>query len=307
MQTLRPPARRDLRAMNSDIELLSDAADAQRRFDRAGRWLRGFEARFSRFSPLSELSRLNAGAGRPFRASPGLFRLVAQAVELAQRSGGLFDPTLLRPLEALGYDRSFELLRPSRSGRAEAAPAGGWRDIVLDAATRSITLPPGCGVDLGGIGKGYAVDRLAALLGSPCLVNGGGDVYASGRPPDAGRWLVGIADPFHPERDLAVLALQDGAVATSSTLRRAWSLGDRRLHHLVDPRTGEASRSDAVQVSVVAPTCLLADYHAKVALLQGAAGGIDYLNAEPDAEGLILRTDGVLLESAGFGRLKAGA
>jgi FAD:protein FMN transferase len=213
---------------------------------------------------------------------------------------------VLRSLEALGYDRSFELLLASPSRSMTRPLTGGWRDIVLDAATRSITLPPGYGVDLGGIGKGYAVDRMAAILGSPCLVNGGGDVYVAGQPPDAERWLVGIADPFRPECDLAVLALTDRAVATSSTLRRAWSLGDRRLHHLLDPRTAEPSCSDAVQVSVVAPTCLLADYHAKVALLQGAERGLDYLNAEPAVEGLIVRADGVLLESAGLRQFRAG-
>jgi thiamine biosynthesis lipoprotein ApbE len=87
-------ARRDLRAMNSDIELLSEAMDAQRRFDRAERWLRGFEARFSRFSPLSELSRLNAAAGTPFRASPALFLLVAVRSHGAAQPGG----ARLRPL-----------------------------------------------------------------------------------------------------------------------------------------------------------------------------------------------------------------
>src|SRR5215204_2008609 len=102
--------RLDLRAMNSDIQLLSGAPDAARRLPRAERWLCAFEARVSRFVALSELSRLNASAGHPFVASPMLFALVSLALELARRSDGLFDPTVLAYLVSSGYDRSFDLM-----------------------------------------------------------------------------------------------------------------------------------------------------------------------------------------------------
>jgi len=293
--------RLDLRAMNSDIELLSGAADASRRLHRAERWLQAYEARFSRFLRLSELSRLNASAGRSFVASPRLFALVRLALERAERSGGLFDPTVLAHLVTSGYDRSFDLVPPVRS-----APQGAsqrhftWRDVSLEAATRCIVMPEGCGIDLGGIGKGWAVDRLAAMLDTPCLVNGGGDVYAGGTPPDDDAWRVGIADPFHSERDLIVLRVVDRGVATSSSLKRRSRVGDAMLHHLIDPRTGRPSDSDAVQVTVVAPTTTEADYLAKVTLLRGAAQGLEALNSEPEAEGVIVRSDGLVLQSEGL-------
>jgi thiamine biosynthesis lipoprotein len=166
-------------------------------------------------------------------------------------------------------------------------------------------LPEGGGIDLGGIGKGWAVDRLATMLGNPCLVNGGGDVYAAGRPPDAPAWYVGVEDPFAPSHDLAVLAIEDRGVATSSRLRRRWSDGHGLQHHLIDPSTGRPSDSDAVQVTVVAPTTLLADYHAKVALLLGSKAGLAYLGNEPEAEGLIVREDGALIESDSFDGYRA--
>jgi thiamine biosynthesis lipoprotein len=103
-----PALRRDLRAMSSDIELVCYAPDAERRVRLAERWLRAFEERFSRFRPLSELSRLNAAAGRSVRISPQLFAMLHLALQLAERSGGIFDPTILRDLESAGYDRSFE-------------------------------------------------------------------------------------------------------------------------------------------------------------------------------------------------------
>jgi thiamine biosynthesis lipoprotein len=293
--------RLDLRAMNSEIELLSAARDADRRLRRAERWLRGFEARFSRFVTLSELSALNASAGRPFVASPMLFELVRLALAMAERSDGLFDPTVLSELIASGYDRSFELVKPLRGRRPDSKRHFTWRDATLDALTRRITMPPGCGIDLGGIGKGWAVDRMATMLGTPCLVNGGGDVYAAGAPLDDTAWRVGIADPFAAERDLLVLRVVDRGVATSSSLKRRWRAADVMLHHLIDPRTGRSSDSDAVQVTVVAPTTSEADYLAKATLLRGAEEGLEALNQEPAAEGLIVRSDGAVLQTDGLG------
>src|SRR5262249_20124722 len=92
--------------------------------------------------------------------------------------------------------------------------------------------------------------------------------------------------------DLAVFNVRDRGVATSSSLRRRWQSGGLVLHHLIDPRTGRPSDSDAVQVTVIAPTAVLADYHAKVALLLGVQDGIAYLNREADIEGLIVSREG---------------
>jgi thiamine biosynthesis lipoprotein len=289
--------RRDFRAMNSDIELSGAGPGIERRLQRAERWLAAYEDRYSRFRLLSELSRLNAATGRPVRVSKGLLQLVELSLQLAWRSGGLFDPTVLRDLEAAGYDRSFELIATPATPLRDRSPAT-WRDIIVDAEARTVTLPEGIGIDLGGIGKGWAVDRMAAILGLPCLVNGGGDVFARGRPPGEEHWRVGIADPFRPERDIAVLQVVDRGVATSSTVKRRWRVGDAVLHHLIDPRTGRPSTSDAVQVTAIAPTATLADYHAKVTLLQGADAALAYLNAERDVGGLIVSSEGKVLATS---------
>ncbi|MHB8376746.1 MAG: FAD:protein FMN transferase [Dehalococcoidia bacterium] len=300
--------RHELRAMNSTISLVCCAPDGARRLHRAARWLTAYEGRFSRFLSTSEVSRLNASAGRPFRASPGLFNLLRLALGFARRSGGLFDPTVLAQLEAAGYDRSFEMI-PTMRRAPRTVPRGrpSWQNVHLDPATRTITMPETTRIDLGGIGKGWAVDRLAAQLGLPCLVNGGGDVFAGGRPPAAAAWLVGVADPFQPERDLMVLTVRDRGVATSSSLKRRWKVGDAYVHHLIDPRTGAPSESDAVQVTAVAASATLSDYHAKIALLLGAEGGLAYLDREPGVEGLVVRRDGVASETGGLVRYRERA
>jgi thiamine biosynthesis lipoprotein len=303
-----PPVKRELWSMNSEVTLVCCQADAERRLDRAERWLVAYENRFSRFLVTSEMSRLNRSAGRPFRASPALFEQVQLALSLARRSGGVFDPTVLRDLEAAGYDRSIELIPPlGENRRPSRRREVSWRDVEADASTRTISLPAGAGLDLGGIGKGWAVDRLVAILGRPCLVNGGGDVYVAGRPPGDEAWLVGVADPFAPEQDLMVLMCEDRGIATSSTLKRRWRVGDAYLHHLIDPRTGRSSESDAVQVTAVASTGTLADFHAKVALLLGVEAGLRYVDREPEVEGLIVGTDGSRFESGGLDRYRMGA
>jgi FAD:protein FMN transferase len=294
-------ARIDFRAMNSDIELSCIHEDSSRRLDRVEGWLRAFEARFSRFRRFSELARLNRSGGKPFRASPALFQLVEISLDFARRSGGVFDPTVLTNLEDAGYDRSFELIEPRRQPPVYGGCSGAWHAVSLDPVRRLITLPRGVRIDLGGCAKGWAVDRMSALLGRPSLVNGGGDVFASGRPPDAPYWLVGVEDPFEPSRDLAVFAAEDRGIATSSVLRRRWRTGEAWAHHLIDPRTGRPSQTGAVQVTAVAASCLLADFHAKVALLLGAEGGLEYLNNEAGVEGLLVRDDGSRVASRGLG------
>jgi thiamine biosynthesis lipoprotein len=291
--------RRELRALGSEIALVGCGTTAPRRIDRAERWLSAYEQRFSRFLATSELSRLNAAAGRPYRASPSLFRLIELSLAFAERSGGLFDPTVLGPLESLGYDRSFESIGEPRGPKADRTGVS-WRDVGLDPVSRTVTLPAGSGLDLGGIGKGWASDRLAAILGSPCLVDGGGDIFAGGAPPDAPSWRVGVADPFAPDQDALVLGVRNRGIATSSTLRRRWQAGGVHLHHLIDPRTRRPTTADAVQVTVVAATATLADYHAKVALLLGSAAGLAYIDREDGVEGVVFGRDGSGGESNGL-------
>jgi thiamine biosynthesis lipoprotein len=235
------------------------------------------ERTMSRFLPDSELCALNASRGTQFVASPLLFDVVTEAVGWACVTDGAFDPTLIGAVEAAGYDRPFEEMRGRTAvlDRPRTHTTASWREIGFDFERDAIILPDDVRIDLGGIGKGYTVDRAIELLdpGASAMVNASGDLYAAGDGPDGDGWLVGVADPYAPERDLALVAVRDRGVATSGSSKRHWECGDRRYHHLIDPRTGMSSESDLISATVIAPSATAADVLAKAAFLLGAGAG----------------------------------
>jgi len=268
---------RHFRAMNTDVRvaiLAGDPREANRYIDQVEALFADTEGRLSRFLPDSELSALNAAAGRPFQASAMLFEVVHAAVEAARMTDGIFDPTVLPSLIAAGYDRSFELLGEQPAGRA-AGWRGSWRDIRLDPSARTITIPQGCALDLGGIGKGWAVDRAVELLSDWVSfgVDAGGDLYVGGRRHDR-PWRIGVADPRFPGRDLLQLQLEERAVATSSVIRRRWVRGGEVMHHIIDPRTGNPASSRVIAATVVADSVAQAEVLAKAAIILGEEQGL---------------------------------
>jgi thiamine biosynthesis lipoprotein len=259
------------RAMGTEIELISPYELPDTTLTSFRDWFERVEATLSRFRPESELSMLNATAGRPFQASAMLSSVLREALHWAQRTDGLYDPTVLESLRSAGYRESSERISwPRRSEEPDKLPC--WRavDITNDGV---VTLPIGVGIDLGGYAKGWTVDMATRLLPAShaWLLDAGGDLFANGVGPDGRGWLVGIEDPHALGADLMVLRVQNGAVATSTTMRRRWLTGDGRIaHHLIDPRTGKPGDSDLASVTVVAETVAEAEVLAKVLLQPGA-------------------------------------
>ncbi len=261
------------------------------------------EARWSRFRPDSELSLLNGMPGRPIAVSPETYDLITRAVYAWQVTGGAFDPTVLSSLLASGYDRSFELIDAS----ADAAPpvlmpAPGCGGIETDPATSSVLLPGGVTIDPGGIGKGLAADivvrELLAVGAAGAMVSLGGDVRVAGRPPRGAVWSIGVDDPFDPPAELTRVHLTDGAVATSSRLRRSWVRGGETVHHLIDPRSGASFGGDVATVTTVASEGWWAEAMTKVVFASGLEGLIN-------AEAVVVAGDGRVRCSAGFGQVAA--
>jgi FAD:protein FMN transferase len=276
------------RAMGSTAHVLVDAAHTAL-LPQARRRLSVLESLWSRFLPDSELSRLNALAGGAVEVSPETAQIVRRCVEAWHLTEGLFDPTVLAAVESAGYDRSFEQVARASEATPRRpvpnlptpAPAPGCAGIEVDGAV--VRLPAGVRLDLGGIGKGYAADLLAYELrqrgATGACVNLGGDVRASGPARAGSGWTIGVNDPFERGSDLTRITLDEGAVATSSRLRRRWRRGSQEQHHLIDPRTGEPSRSSLVSVTVVAAQTHWAEILAKAALIAGKDAGSALLDA----------------------------
>lgn len=293
------------RAMDTDVDL-AVAEPCER--ERAAELFRAVEALFAeyeraltRFSTASELSALNRSAGAPFVASPLLYAAVKAALEAAEASEGAFDPCVLDALCGAGYDKTFAvvaLTEPRDPPRPAVPLSGAYRAVVLEPPSRTIALPPGCRLDLGGIGKGLAVDAAAALLAplGGFLINAGGDLFAGGESDD-GPWLAGVQDPFRPSRDLATIAVRDAAVATSSIVRRRWTRGGVARHHLIDPRTGTSAETDLAAATVVAASAALADVLAKTAVILGREAGQRHVEAR-GAACLLVGLDGSRSASA---------
>jgi thiamine biosynthesis lipoprotein len=237
-----------------------------------------WDERFSRFRAGSELEALNNAGGRPFPVSELMLTVLGAALRAARATDGLFDPLLGVRMVELGYDRTFEEL-PSRrtAGPLLDWRAGAWREIVVDEERRTVQLPIGYRIDLGGIAKGMAVDAAIEALVAESVpyaaVDAGGDLAVAGLPPGLESWPVAI-DNGPGE---TVVAVRQGALATSSVLRRRWEVNDAERHHLLDPRTGLPATGAIVQASVAAARCRQAEVAAKVAILSDLPGAIGRL------------------------------
>jgi FAD:protein FMN transferase len=256
--------------MGTDVHLISvggSEAGLRRGADR----IVELERTWSRFLEGSEVSRLNAAAGRPVILSLDTFALVQAAVAAWERTGGLFDPTVLTTLSGVGYDRSFDRIERDGPPLPAPTPAPGCAGIVMRPNLRLVVLPSDVGLDLGGIAKGLAADWVLEQLlehSAGACVNLGGDLRVAGEPPSGDGWLVGVEDPLQGG-EIMRLALAEGAVCTSSRLRRRWQRNGHDQHHIVDPRTGRPTRTPVVATTVIAGTAAEAEVLCKAVFLGG--------------------------------------
>ncbi len=241
--------------------------------------LLAWHEQFSRFLPASELSRLNADPRTEVPVSPLMARLARAIGRAGTLTGGLVDATLLDALEQRGYDSdlgeavplldALRLAPPRRAAKAAATPR--YALVEVDEAQGVVRRPPGVRIDGGGLAKGLFADTLAqALAGHESFaVNCAGDIAlggSAGAPRE-----VNVESPFDGAT-LHTFALTAGGVATSGIGRRSWlDAGGRPAHHLLDPATGTPAFTGVVQVTALAPSALLAETHAKAALLSGPA------------------------------------
>jgi thiamine biosynthesis lipoprotein len=263
--------------------------------------MRRIDALMSHYKPESQLSQINARANRePVQVDKELFDLIKLSTHYSQITEGAFDITYA----SVGYLYDYpKHVRPSEQQIKAALPAVNWRNMRFDEEHHSIRFDhPGMRIDLGGIGKGYAVDRGVEILKARgfkhAVVTAGGDSRIigdhMGRP-----WLIAIRHPDDPKKVVTRIPLSDSAMSTSGDYERYFDEDGVRYHHIIDPRTGH-SASKVRSATILAPTATQTDGMSKTAFVLGPEKALEIINRMPQYDAVFVCPDGRVLYSNGL-------
>jgi thiamine biosynthesis lipoprotein len=292
----------DLMGTRVSVELWADdeargrelVAEVMREYHR-------IDGSMSTYKPDSEISRVNARAAEaPMVIGDELFRLVERSLELSRASSGAFDITY----ESVGYLYDFRARqRPTDNEIAQRLAAIDYRHVVLDPARRTIFFATqGVRINLGGIAKGYVVERAAAMLRARgvehALLNAGGDTRVigdrRGQP-----WIVGIRHPRVADEVVTRLPLVDEAISTSGDYERYFEENGRRYHHILNPATGRPTEG-ILTVTVIGPDGTLTDGLDTAIFVLGVQKGLELIERYPDYETIIVDAAGKVSYSKGL-------
>ncbi len=266
------------------------------------RWVAWFEATYSRFIDDSLVSRINAAAGQHWvEIDPETEALLTLCQEMIFFTRGVFDPTAL-PLMRLWNWKARPPVIPTEAQIQQARQKVGWHRIQRRQG--AIFLPvEGMCLDLGGIGKEYAVDRVVAMARERgidnVLVDFGNDIRVHGQPPDKAAWHIGLEDPKKPGSCWTGVAVKNHAVASSGDYLRRFVHEGRRYGHIIDPRSGYPVNNGVLAVSIIAPHCTFAGILSTAAFILGPQGGMEIIRLCPGVDGAII-TENARNFSKGF-------
>jgi thiamine biosynthesis lipoprotein len=294
--------------MGSELRLTAWTADepaAASAFDAVFQEFDRLDALMSVWREGSDIERLNAAAGeRPVRVSPEVLEVLHIAHQISDWTGGKFDVTFGVLSGLWKFDQDQDNSIPDSASVRQLLPLIDYRALVLDneAGTAFLT-HKGMRAHLGGIGKGYAVDRSVALLRARGLhdfmVQAGGDMYVSGRRGDR-PWRLGIKDPRGPgDQSFATLELTDATFSTSGDYERFFIRDGRRYHHIIDPVSGEPARG-CRSVTIVTDRAVIADGLSTGVFLLGPSAGMALIERLPHVDGVIVSDRNDVLVSGGL-------
>jgi len=235
------------------------------------------EAVFSAYKADSEISKINRlKPGEALKISGETFTLIEKAVKYGSMTGGAFDITV-KPFIDIWTKAKAEEKVPLESDIALAMTKTGLKDIQMDAASSTISLGrDGMAIDLGGVAKGYAVDRAIKVLKAngvkSAIVHAGGDMYCLGFKSGDKYWTVGIQHPRKKRAIVFELAVKNKSVDTSGDYERYFMVGSRRYSHIIDPRTGLPIGDDVVSVTVIADDPATGDIFSTALCVLGEGG-----------------------------------
>jgi thiamine biosynthesis lipoprotein len=278
-----------------------DKASGEKAIDAVIAEMERIDRDMSTYKPDSEVSQVNANAAKgPVKISAELFELLTTALEYSRITGGAFDITYA----SVGFMYDFRAHhKPTEKEIQAALPAINYRHVVLDEKNRTVHFTQaGVRIDLGGIGKGHAVDCGIAILKSlgitHALVTAGGDSRIIGdrfgKP-----WIIGIRHPDDKSKVIAKIPLENTAISTSGDYERYFDEDGKRYHHIIDPRTGH-SASKVRSATILANTATRTDGLSKTAFVLGPEEAMKIYNRLGDVDAILVTLDGKVMYSKGI-------
>lgn len=256
----------------------------------------------SDYKSTSELSRLNREGINEVKVSEELYGVIKKSVAYSIKTGGAFDITV-GPLMKVWNTAANEERAPADEETAKALTLVGYEKLKLEDASSSVKFGvAGMSLDLGGIAKGYAldkaIDKLKELGVENAMVNAGGDVRSTGLRPDGKVWHVAVRDPENPGGKTVVLDAPEAAIATSGDYEKFIEVGSEKYSHLMNPKTGKSV--ECVSATVVAPLGADADTLATSICVLGPEKGLELINVTDNTEAMIIMKNGEVKTSNGF-------
>ena len=282
----------------------TDEAKAVAAAERVGQEFDRLEALLSVWKDGSDVLRLNKAAGlQPVQVSRETLEVLTAARLASEQTAGKFDITFGALADIWKFDHDQDNVIPDRASIEKRLPLVNYRAVHLDAAKGTAFISrPGMRIHLGGIGKGYAIDRAVDLLRNDgfqdFLIQSGGDMYASGTS-NGTPWKLGIADPRGSHEAFAAVVIRDATFSTSGDYERSFIKDGVRYHHLIDPDRGEPARG-CRSVTIVADRAITADVLSTGVFIMGPDAGMALIEKLPDVEGVIVTDSNEVLVSSGL-------
>jgi FAD:protein FMN transferase len=278
-----------------------DAAKGDAAIDAVMAEMNRIDALMSHYKPESQLSQINARAVQePVQVDPELFDLIKLSTHFSEITEGAFDITYASVGHLYDYPHH---VHPTENQIKAALPGVNWRNMLLDPVKHTVRFEhEGMRIDLGGIGKGYAVDRGIAILQGRgiqhALVSAGGDSRIigdrMGRP-----WMIGIRNPDDKQKVVTRIPIVNSAMSTSGDYERYFDEGGIRYHHIIDPRTGH-SASKVRSATILGPTATETDGMSKTAFVLGPEKALEIINRMPQYDAVFVTPEGKILYSNGL-------
>jgi len=292
----------DFFAMNTYMSITANGPDAQAAVDAAQAEVYRLENEMSRNLTASEISQINLQSGQgPVTVSQETFDIIADAVKYSSLTAGAFDITIAPIMDIWGFtDSNYRV--PAASEILAVLPLVDWQKIKLDAANLTVELPvAGMALDLGGIAKGYASDRVQTIMHgydvTSALISLGGNVAVFGPKADGSLWKIAISDPQAPDSYIGVLKATDVSVITSGGYERNFVQDGVTYIHIMDPATGSPVVSDLLSVSIISPDGVQGDSLSTALFVMGKDKAIAYWQAHKDFACILVTTTGEVFAS----------